>query len=104
MTTAQKTDPERDGDVAVGIPVDRTVRRLLTPWLDGKITPRRKGWYRAQDDSFRCGCCWFMAHWDGEDWHTEGGRIIPGARQWLPRVRRWRGLAEPPNGADKRLP
>ena len=28
MTTAQMNDPERDGIAAVGIPVDRTVRRL----------------------------------------------------------------------------
>lgn len=28
MTTAQMNDPERDGDTSVGIPVDRTVRRL----------------------------------------------------------------------------
>lgn len=28
MTTAQMNDPERDGGAAVGIPVDRTVRRL----------------------------------------------------------------------------
>lgn len=28
MTAAQMNDPERDGGAAVGIPVDRTVRRL----------------------------------------------------------------------------
>lgn len=27
MTTAQMSHPERDGSAAVGIPVDRTVRR-----------------------------------------------------------------------------
>ena len=29
MTTAQMNDPERDGGVAVGIPVDRRVRRVV---------------------------------------------------------------------------
>jgi hypothetical protein len=31
MTKAQMTGPERDGGAAVGIPVDRTVRRAVDP-------------------------------------------------------------------------
>lgn len=73
-------------------PVDRGVRPPLTPWYAGKMPPRRRGWYMVQDDGLRCGCCWFMAHWDGQEWHTES-MSFPGARCWLPSVRRWRGLA-----------
>lgn len=42
MTTAQVNDPERDGGAAVGIPVDRTVRRLLDDERDDEC-PRCHG-------------------------------------------------------------
>jgi len=75
---------------------DHTEQRLrtwrLTPWFAGKAPPRRRGWYRVQDEGLRCSCCWFMAHWDGSEWHTES-MSFPGARRWLPSVRRWRGMA-----------
>ena len=42
MTTAQMNAPERDGNAAVGIPVDRTVRRLLDEEQDDEC-PRCHG-------------------------------------------------------------
>ncbi len=71
---------------------DEQRKAVLTPWFAGGTRPARNGWYRAQDQSMRCNCCWFMAHWDGKEWHT-ASRKFSWALQWLPSVRRWRGIA-----------
>jgi hypothetical protein len=50
--------------------------------------------YRYQDQSMRCGCCWCMAHWDGNDWHTDlFQRGVFRTLLFKNHVRRWRGVA-----------
>jgi hypothetical protein len=58
--------------------------------------------YRVQDRSMGCNCCYFMAHWDGHDWHTD--LHTPGCFRTLlftSQLKRWRGLAQPaPKGTE----
>lgn len=76
-------------------PVECRVRPRLTPWFLSATKPARVGMYRVQDHTMRCGCCWFDAHWNGREWHTD--LLTQGAFSTLlfdSQVKRWRGLAQ----------
>ena len=83
---------------AVGSQVERGVRPRLTPWFPSATKPVRPGFYRWQDWTMSCSCCWCEAHWDGRQWHTdlfERGRF--NTLLFDSQVKRWRGLAQRPN-------
>lgn len=62
----------------------------LTPWFDVALRPVRKGMYQAQDRSMNCNCCWFDAHWNGAEWHTD--LLTPGRYQTVVfNLTQWRG-------------
>jgi hypothetical protein len=75
--------------------VERLVRPRLTKWFPRPLKPSRAGMYRMQDNSMNCGCCWFDAHWNGREWHTDlfnsgiFNVLLPHGH-----VNRWRGLAQ----------
>ena len=49
--------------------------------------------YRVQDRTMHCGCCWFDAHWNGREWHSD--LLTRGVFNTLlfdSQVKRWRGL------------
>ncbi len=73
--------------------LETPVRPRLTPWFPHPKKPARAGMYRVQDHTMRCGCCWFDAHWNGREWHTD--LLAKGAFSTLlfdSQVKRWRGL------------
>jgi hypothetical protein len=79
-------------------PVERHVRPRLTPWFPHATKPVRPGFYRWQDWTMGCNCCWCVAHWNGREWHTdlfERGRF--NTLLFDSQVKRWRGLAQRPN-------
>ena len=95
MTTAQMNDPERDGSAAVGIPVDRTVRRVM----DDEMPPEGLNvlfWVRG---SWRCGQ--WLRRSDGICWVVEvSSWVEPGF--WCERMQRpthWMLQPEAPNVA-----
>lgn len=65
----------------------------LTPWFNWPDQkPSRAGVYHLQDKSMNCNCCWFEAHWNGHEWHTD--HHSRGAFRTLffdSHVKRWRG-------------
>lgn len=83
---------------AVGAPVERPVRPRLTHWFPHTTKPTRAGMYRVQDRTMNCGCCWFDAHWNGREWHTDlSTRGVFNTLLFDSQVKRWRGLAQRPN-------
>ena len=97
MTTQRDTTQP-----AGGSPAERGGRPRLTPWFPHTTKPARAGMYRAQDRTMNCGCCWFDAHWNGREWHTD--LLTPGTFSTLlfdSQLKRWRGLAQRPNVGAK---
>jgi hypothetical protein len=96
-----KTPDDRRG--AVAGPVDWPVRPRLTPWFWWTEKPARAGMYRVQDRTMNCGCCWFDAHWNGREWHTDlFTRGVFNTLLFDSQVKRWRGLARRPNTRFRR--
>ena len=86
-------------DTAAGQgPLECHVRPQLTPWFPSATKPARAGMYRVQDRTMNCGCCWFDAHWNGREWHTDlFTRGVFNTLLFDSQVKRWRGLAKRPN-------
>ena len=67
----------------------------LTPWFSAEWYPKRRGFYQVQDTTMRCGCCWFVAHWNGREWHTDlTHEGLFNVLLFTSRLKRWRGLTE----------
>lgn len=87
---------------AVEGPLECHVRPQLTPWFPSATKPARAGMYQVQDHTMNCGCCWFDAHWNGREWHTDlFTRGVFNTLLFDSQVKRWRGLAKRPNDGAK---
>lgn len=65
------------------------MKKVAPAWSTGK--PSSRGLYAYQEPGMDCKCCHCIAHWDGEDWHSD--LHTPGRYRTLlfpSKVARWR--------------